>query len=464
MPGRDRKLCIIGGGGVRTPFVAKTIATHAANAGIAQLVLFDLDGVKLNTYGQIAAEIATRIDPNLKVTLTDDAREALMNCDYIITTVRVGGDSARREDEQIAAKYGLLAQETTGACGFAMAMRSIPILINYCQIANEVARPGYLVFNFTNPAGIVTQALRDLGFPAVGICDSPMELIRQLADMLEVPEREFTCNSFGLNHLSWFNKFKVKGTDVSTQVLNHPKLFEKTEMRLFKKDIMDQFPGYLLNEYLYFYYYQSKAIKLTDYSDLTRAELIKKVNQKMSNELAQINIKDNFDEAIKIFFDNYNVRENSYLKIESGIDRVKNYSTPTATEFISSPDSGGYAGVAMRLISALQGDEQIDMVLSVPNQGAIAELEPTDVIEVSCKISQGEILPTQQENIPDTILNLVLSIKNYERLALSAILARDKQLAISALMAHPLIADKQIAENLVEDFILAYGHYAGVWK
>ncbi len=256
MPGRERKLCIIGGGGVRTPFVAKTIATYAATTGIAQLVLFDIDSAKLATYGQIAAEVATRIEPNLKVTLTDNAREALNNCDYIITTVRAGGDSARREDEQIAAKYGLLAQETTGACGFAMAMRSIPILINYCEIADEVARPGYLIFNFTNPAGLVTQALTDLGFPSVGICDSPMELIRQLADMLEVPEREFTCNSFGLNHLSWFNHFKVKGTDVSTQVLNHPRLFEKTEMRLFEKDIMDKFPGYLLNEYLYFYYYQ----------------------------------------------------------------------------------------------------------------------------------------------------------------------------------------------------------------
>lgn len=461
---KDAKLCLIGGGGVRTPFVAKTIATLASSTGIKELTLFDIDEFKLAKIGSIAKEIAKRIDPNLKVSLEVDPETALANSDYIITTVRAGGDRARRQDEQIVSKYGLLAQETTGACGFAMAMRSIPVILEYCEIARKVAKPNHLIFNFTNPAGLVTQALTQAGYQAIGICDTPAELMRQLADLLEVQESQFSFNSFGLNHLSWFNQFKVDGVDVSELVINHPDLFTKTEMRLFEQDILLSTDNHLLNEYLYFYLYTKRAIRLSNESNKTRGELILQVNQSMNAQLTEVDVDSDFDKALKIFFDNYNVRENSYLTTESGIARVKQYRTPSTEEFITMPDQGGYAGVALRLIHALSASHPTQMVLSVPNNGAIPQLAADDVIEVSCTISNGKITPNQQLGIPDHILDLILAIKEYERLAIEAISKSSTELAIKALETNPLVADRKIATHVVADFVAAYGGYGGPWR
>lgn len=460
----DSKLCIIGGGGVRTPFVTKTVASLAATAGIKELVLFDVDPFNLVKIGSIAKEIAKRIDPELQVTLESDAISALTNCDYIITTVRAGGDGARRRDEEIVSKYGLLAQETTGACGFAMAMRSIPVLIKYCEIARKFAKPSHLIFNFTNPAGLVTQALTQAGYPAIGICDTPAELMRQLAELLGVEESQFTFNSFGLNHFSWFNQFKVNGEDVSEQVLNHPDLFTKTEMRLFDKEILASTDNHLLNEYLYFYLYTERAIRLSNESTKTRGELILQVNKDMKQQLAEIDIESDFDNALKIFFDNYNIRENSYLTTESGVARVRQYQTPTTDEFITMPDQGGYAGVALRLIYALTASESTQMVLSVPNNGTIPQLSDDDVIEVTCTISDGRVVPNRQNDIPEHILELILTIKEYERLAVQAITNSTTELAITALASNPLVADRAIAADLISDFVAEYESYGGNWR
>jgi 6-phospho-beta-glucosidase len=461
---RQAKLCVVGGGGVRTPFVAKTVATNAAKAGIKQLVLQDNDEFKLNKYGMLAKEIARRIDPDLQVILESSPAIALKDCDYIISSIRVGGDVSRKTDQQIVEKYNLLAQETTGACGFAMAMRSIPTLIEYCEIAKKVSKPDHIIFNFTNPAGLVTQALNKLGFPVYGICDSPTELIKQLAAMLDVEEMRFGCNSFGLNHLTWFNNFTIDGISVDETVINHPELFNKTEMRIFDQDILTISDNHLLNEYLYFYFYAQKTMRLSNKSDLSRAELIEKVNEKMNAELDSINVSEDFDTAIRIYFDNYNVRENSYLQNESGVPRVKTYTTPTAAEFIQKKDEGGYSGVALRFITALASDHETNMVLSVPNNGAIAELKNDDVIEVMCKIAGGQVTPNIQNEIPTSIMNLIQTVKEYERLAVQAILESNTDLAIKALTVNPLVANHDIAKSLVEEFISAYGSYGNEWR
>jgi 6-phospho-beta-glucosidase len=464
MPNRSGKICVIGGGGVRSPFVVKTIATEAASLGIGQLVLLDSDAFKLSKYGELSREIVNRIDPEIKVTLEVEPETALKDCDYIISSVRVGGDQARLKDEEIVSKYELLAQETTGACGFAMAMRSIPVIAEYCEIAKRVAKTDHLFFNFTNPAGLVTQALNTLGYPVYGICDSPSELIKQISKMLGVKESEFSCNTFGLNHLTWFNDFKVNGKDISSEVINHPELFSQTEMRIFDKDILTISDNYLLNEYLYFYFYNKKVMRLGNLSGTSRGKLINDVNLKMNSELAEIDVPNNFELAFKIYFDNYNVRENNYLKLESGVDRVKVYTTPTAKEFIERDDEGGYSGISLKFIKAYKSNQQVEMVLSVPNKGAIAELNDDDVIEVMCDIKNGEVTPRKQGVIPNLALNLIRTVKEYERLAVAAILNCDVDLAIKALIVNPLIANHDIAKSLVQEFIHEYGSFAGSWK
>ena len=157
------KLTIIGGGGVRSLFLAKSVASQAEALGIDRLVLMDTDPTKLKIYGGLARDTANFLEPSLRVELTEDANEALTDADAVITTIRAGGDELRVEDEKIVEELDLLPQETTGACGFAFAMRSIPALVRYCELTRRVAKKGAPIFNFTNPAGLVTQALQEIG-------------------------------------------------------------------------------------------------------------------------------------------------------------------------------------------------------------------------------------------------------------------------------------------------------------
>lgn len=160
-------MTVLGGGGVHSPFLAKSIVSHGKRVGIKENVFMDNDSVKLNIYGRIAMNIAKRIDPDISFSITTDAKDALTNADFVMTTLRVGGDEGRVYDEKTALKYNLLGQETTGAGGFAMALRSVPALLVYCELSSQVSKPDALIFNFTNPSGIVTQALRGQGYDNV---------------------------------------------------------------------------------------------------------------------------------------------------------------------------------------------------------------------------------------------------------------------------------------------------------
>lgn len=173
--GFDMKLTVIGGGGVRSMFLAKSIAQQASSLGIDELVFMDNDPEKLRIYGGLAAHVSGMLCPALNFSLTGDAVEAVKDADYVITTIRVGGDHMRVRDERIALSHGVLGQETTGAAGVSFAMRSIPALASYCELIKKYAKPDVKVFNFTNPAGVVSQALRDMGYDfTYGICDAPL--------------------------------------------------------------------------------------------------------------------------------------------------------------------------------------------------------------------------------------------------------------------------------------------------
>ena len=232
------KLCVIGGAGARSAFLTKSLVKSTRDIRVDHIVLLDNDQQKLKTYGEISRELARRLDPDLTFEVTSDARAALTGVDYIITTIRAGEDAGRLFDEQTCLAHGVLGQETTGAGGFAMAIRSVPTLVYYCTLAREVANPGHLIFNFTNPSGIITQALRSKGFDNVyGICDAPSGFIKQLEEILEIPYGTLDIECYGLNHLSWFRNAKVNGRDVQRELLDNPRTYEHSEMRLFTREM-----------------------------------------------------------------------------------------------------------------------------------------------------------------------------------------------------------------------------------
>jgi len=454
------KLCVLGGTGARSAFLTKSLAVNAAAIGVDEIVLMDTDRRRLKTYGEIARMIAARIDPDIRLSVTADAAEALTNADYIITTIRAGGDAGRVFDERACLARGVLGQETTGAGGFAMALRSLPVLLGYCALAKRVSRPGHLIFNFTNPSGIITQALRSLGYGNVyGICDAPGGFIRQLEEILNVQDGELAIDCFGLNHFSFFRNATVRGRDVQRELLDNPATFTRSEMRLFTPEQVRFNDGCMLNEYLYFYYSRALALERMQSAPHTRGETIERINRALEEKLDALALPEELERAFSLYMEAYAERENAYFSVESGQRRGKIWNPPTLEEFLSAPDEGGYAAVALRFIRASRGGEPCRMVLSVPNEGAIAGLRDDDVVEITCRVDREGAHPVRIGEIGEFQLAQIQRIKSFERGAIRAILERDAAEAARALYLHPLVNDLRIAEDLASVFFRQYADY-----
>ncbi len=460
------KLAVIGGGGVRSPFLAKSLVKNAHEIGIDEIVFMDDNAEKLSIFGKISQQVARKIDSNLKFSITLDVVEAVKDADFIITTIRSGGDESRVFDERTALDLGVLGQETTGAGGFAMALRSVPVLIDLCHQIRRYSKKSVLLFNFTNPSGIVTQALRDEGFDFVyGICDAPSGFEKQLLKLLDCEEKDFEMTCFGLNHLSWFRNFKLKGEDVYQRLMSDSRIYSNSELRYFDEDIIKLVGTRdLPNEYLYFYYYRDQAVGSIINSDKTRGETILEINHRMIERLKTIDIEAQAEEAFNIFIQHYYEREDQYFAIESGTFRKATKAIPTLDEFVQEVDDGGYAGVALKFIKAYVSGKPVKMVLSVPNKGAIAFLNDNDVVEISCHIEKGKVTPVKISDIDELQENLIKTIKYFERLTVQAIKNKDKKMAVKALMFHPQVNSYPIASKLLESYLERYKEYIGEWQ
>ncbi len=443
------KMAVIGGGGVRSMFLAKSIASKAKKLGISELCFMDNDEKKLGIFGVMAETVAKMICPELIFTLTTDSVEAVRNAKYVITTIRVGGDSMRVKDERIALSLGILGQETTGAAGFSFAMRSIPALIKYCEEIKTYALPDVKVFNFTNPAGLVSQALSDKGYGfTFGICDAPSGMLRSFADLLEVEPERVYGDIYGLNHLSFFNKITVDGKDVISSLIDNEEAYNKTDMRYFDPLMLKE-RQFVPNEYLYYFFDREKAVNNILSADKTRGEQIEEINSLMIDELSDIDIRENFDKALKIFDKYYGMRENSYMSSETGKTREKQWHFDPFAE-----DDGGYAGVALRYIEIINSKKSGEMIFCTKNKGALSFLDYDDVVEITCDVSEKGVEPHKfSDNETDSLATeLIRRMKLYERTASKAILERNKKLAIEALTLHPLVESYSLGEKLIESY------------
>lgn len=460
------KLAVIGGGGVRSPFLARSLVKNASEINVDEIVFMDNNPEKLSLFGKLSQKIAQEINPGVRFTITTDMVEAVKDASLVITTIRSGGDESRVFDERTALDLGILGQETTGAGGFAMALRSIPVLTDLCEKIVRYSSKDVLVFNFTNPSGLVTQALRNAGYDFVyGICDAPSGFEKHLVKLLGVSEEDFEMRCFGLNHLSWFRDFKLCGKDVYNEIMSKENLFQDTDLRYFDRKIVDLI-GYrdLPNEYLYFYYFRDQAVQAILESNKTRGETILEINQDMLAALRKVDIDADPQTAFDIFIRHYFERENQYFAIESGKVRKPDPSVPNLQEFIAQPDDGGYAGVAIKFIKAYVSGKPVRMVLSVPNNGALPFLNDDDVVEITCNIERGKVTPIPVDRVDDFQKQLIESVKYFERNCVKAIQNKDRDLAVKALMLHPQINSYPLADQLLTIYLEHYREYVGEWK
>jgi 6-phospho-beta-glucosidase len=382
---------------------------------------------------------------------------ALAGARFVFAAIRAGGDEARALDERIALRHGVLGQETTGAAGFAMAMRTIPEMLRLAGVIARVA-PDAVLVNFTNPVGLILQALTDHSpIRAVGVCDGPFGMERDVRTLLG-PGDDLRMSYLGLNHCGWIHRIESDGRDRMPEVLDR---FEELQAidhswRMFEPALVRGL-GMLPMEYLYFYYYRDRAVEYILRSGGSRGEQIAAINAPLWPELSRRVRSGDLAGAHHAWSRAMDERSATYFARERGekLDEGGPAEHPAEDSF--EPD--GYEGVALGVMTAIAGGRETPLVLNTPNRGAIEGLADGDVVEVSCLVDGGGAHPLPQGRMPEAAAALVEPVKAYERLTVRAAVEGSHDAALRALLAHPLVGSYPIAKALLDDFVAAHGGF-----
>jgi len=444
------------GTGVRTPFVLHGLRNRERDLGLTEVVLHDADRERLGIMSALGAHLCREWGAGFTVRGEPDRRAALAGSRFVFAAIRVGQDRARALDEQIPLKYGVLGQETTGPGGFAMALRTIPVMLDYARLIEEVA-PDALVVNFTNPVGVIMQALNDhSAVRGVGVCDGPIEMKRSVAEFLGTPGDEVHVDYFGLNHCGWIHRVMVDGRDRLPEILDRYEELQRADesWRLFDPELVRAI-GMLPMEYLYFYYYRQQAVEHIARSGGTRGEQIAMLNEALWPALRQSidagdlgGARDAWERAIETRHETYFARERG----EAVADEPR--SEPVHDEMF---EGEGYEGLATAVMTAAVQRRKVALILNVPNLGAIPGLRDDDVVEVTCLTDEHGAHPLAQGSMPDAARALVAQVKTYERLTVEAAVEGSYARALEALLAHPLVGSYPLAKSILDEYIAAHG-------
>lgn len=449
------KISILGAAGLRTPLIVRAILARQDRLGIDELVLMDIDGDRLELIAALTSPLENSPKTKFHVLRTTDPVSALKGADYVITTFRVGGSKSRIIDERVPLSHHVLGQETTGAGGFAMGIRSIPVLLDYVKQMKELCPEAWLI-NFANPAGMLSEAvIRQAGWErVVGICDGPASMQRAIAYLMQAKPEDIYLDYFGLNHLGWIRRVIYQTQDHLPGMLELIKSSVNVPGLPFEPELLTSL-GMLPNEYLYFYYYSSQAVKNILKSGISRGEQITKINLTLLADLRGKSSSNDFS-AMQTAYQAYlKDRGSTYMATETG-KSLNFFEQITATgEF---PDEG-YAGVALNLIEALRGNKPAIQILNVPNRGAIVGMDDQDVVEIPTLVSNGQIQSLLVGEIPAHCLGLMKQVKYFEYLTIEAAVENSYQKALLALTTHPLVSDFTTARLILDEYITQHKGY-----
>ncbi|HLR85837.1 MAG TPA: 6-phospho-beta-glucosidase [Nocardioidaceae bacterium] len=417
------KLTILGGGGFRVPLVYRALL--GADSVVSDLVLYDVDRARLDSIAAVLEQVQRRDGrPGPRLTLTSDLTEAVGGADFVFSAIRVGGLVGRVCDERIALANGVLGQETTGAGGVCYGLRTVPVAL---EIASVVAKhaPGAYLINFTNPAGMVTEAMsRVLGDRAIGICDSPVGLFKRVARGLDVDVADAHFEYAGLNHLGWLRRVVVDGRDRLPELLaDRARLLTVEEGRLFGPDWLETL-GSVPNEYLWYWYFNADAVAAAQSAEQTRGEYL--VSQQVGF-YASVG-----DDPYDAWDRTRRAREESYMA-------DSRESSGAGERDADDLDGGGYDKVALQLMHAIAGNEPTQLVLNVANRATLTGLDSEAVVEVPCAVDASGARPLPVEPLEAYQQGVVTSVKDVERTTIEAATAGSMRLAVRALALHPLV-------------------------
>lgn len=434
------RLTILGGGGFRVPLVYGALLGDRGEGRVTEVVLQDTDAGRLRAVSRVLAEQAADVPDAPAVTATTDLDDALRGADFVFSAIRVGGLEGRANDERVALAEGVLGQETVGAGGIAYGLRTVPVAVD---IAHRIARlaPDAWVINFTNPAGLVTEAMsRALGDRVIGICDSPVGLGRRIARVLGVTDpAEAWIDYVGLNHLGWVRGLRVRGRDELPRLLADPALLGSFEEgKLFGPDWL-QALGAIPNEYLHYYYFNRETVRAYQEAERTRGAFLRDQQARFYAEAGDPGVS-----ALAAWDRTRAEREATYM--------AENREAAGAGERDADDLSGGYEKVALALMRAIARDERTTLILNVRNRSTLAVLDADAVIEVPCLVDANGAHPVAVDPLPGHAAGLVCSVKAVEREVLSAAETGSRATAVKAFALHPLVDSVTVARRLVDGY------------
>ncbi|MGK2310342.1 6-phospho-beta-glucosidase [Cutibacterium sp. V947] len=430
------KLTILGGGGFRVPLVHNAVLSDPECA-IDDICLYDTSQPRLEIMRSVLVAQAEEMGTSRHPSITTDLDRALEGADFVFSAIRVGGLEGRCCDERVALGHGLLGQETTGAGGLVYGLRTLPEAM---RIAHAVARtaPNAWVINFTNPAGMITQAMQSvLGNRVIGICDSPIGLGRRAARALGLDPARTQFRYSGLNHLGWLHELRHEGRDVLPELLADPDRLRTTEEgRLFGSEWL-QILGSIPNEYLYYYYFNRDAIESITRADETRGEYLRRTQHDFYQE-ASAEQRNSLD----IWNDVHRSRDATYMKESRGNGEERDEEDITG---------GGYERVAVAIMKAISRDVRTSIILNTRNDGALAGLPDDAVVEIPCTVDAAGPAALHPHQLSGHQLGLVATVKECEMLIIEAARDKDRRAAVKALAIHPLVDSVTVAEQMLRE-------------
>jgi 6-phospho-beta-glucosidase len=400
------KLAVVGAGSTYTP----ELVAGLAGLEIDRLALHDIDPSRLEVVGGLAGRMLERARFAGELSLSPELEPSIEGADFILVQIRVGGQAARLLDETAPLPCGCIGQETTGAGGFAKAMRTVPIVLDIADRVRELAGPDAWIIDFTNPVGIVTRALLDAGHRAVGLCNVAITFQRRFASLLGVEPARVVVDQVGLNHLTWVRAIRVDGSDVLPDLLAErvDELAEEVDLPRRLLEELGAVPSYYLR-----YFYAHDAVLAEQLEGVPRAETV--------------------------------------AELERGL--LELYRDPSLDEKPALLEQRGgafYSEAAAGLVRSLAYDIGDVHEVDIRNEATLAELADDDVVEVPARIESGRVTPLPQSPLAPELLGLIQHVAAYERLTAEAAVTRDPVTAKKALLTHPLIAQYELTGELLE--------------
>ena len=434
------RLTILGGGGFRVPLIYRALLADHAEGRVTQVTLHDLDQTRLTAISRILRAQAEGVEDAPWVSTTTDLTEALTGADFVFVAIRVHGLEGRAIDERVALDEGVLGQETVGAGGISYGLRTIPVAAEVARRIAAVA-PDAWVINFTNPAGMVTEAMaHHLGEKVIGICDEPVGLGRRVLQALGIDAAAARLDYVGLNHLGWLRGIHVDGRDVLPGLFTDATaLASFEEGRLFGIEWLRTL-GAIPNPYLHYYYYNREAVAAARAAAQTPGAFLLEQQRRFYASL-----QCGHGSPFAAWESARHERETTYM--------AENRAAAGAGERDESDlGAGGYEQVALALMRAIARDEQVDLILNVRNAGTFALLDAEAVIEVPCLVDSRGAHPYPTAPLPDHAVGLVTAVKAAERAVIEAATTGSHAAALRAMAIHPLIDSVAVARRLLDRY------------